>query len=434
MNGNKNNHFGALVRWQFGWVLVLALALIAATCVSAAAQVSYTVTDLGTLGGPFGVAHDIDASGEINGFALLPDGTQHAFFRVKGATTNVDLGTLGGLTSDSSFRSSETQVAGGAETAGLDPLGQNWFFFNDGTDQISRAYLWQSPGPMVDLGTLGGYNSYANGINTRGQVVGGAQNGTLDATCASLGLTLQQFRGALWENGQIHELPPLSVDASSFALSINNNGEAVGFSSPSACEGFFGGVSRAVLWQNGTVVLLGSGSLGGTLNNWALNSNDLGQVVGFSDVSGDTAQHAFLYQNGIMTDLGTLPGDAGSFAATINNYGQVVGGSFDESGNERAFLWEHGVMRDLNTLIPSDSPLYLLFAPGINSLGEIVGAAFVMTGPQAGEVHGFLATPVHGGSVRVSPKLNLPQHVRKLLHQQTLSFRKFNCGPNRPLP
>lgn len=382
-------------------------------------QTTYILTDLGTLGGPFGVAHDIDASGQINGYALLPDGSQHAFFRAKGATTNLDLGTLGGMTSDSSFRSSEIQVAGGAETTQTDPLKQN--FFGDNTNLVGRAYLWQK-GVMTDLGTLGGINSYANGINARGQVVGQAQNATLDATCAALGFTFQELRAALWESGAIQELPPLSGDPNAFALSINDNGQAVGFSSPGACSPD----TRVVLWENGTVTELRS--LGGAMNNWATNISNLGQVVGFSDLPGDTAQHAFLWQGGVTTDLGTLPGDTGSFAAGINNQGQVTGGSFDEFGNERAFLWQNGVMTDLNTLIPSNSPLYLLFAPGINSLGEIVGAGLVMTGPQAGEIHAFLAIPVNGGSARVSPKLNLPQSVRNEL-RKTLSFGKFKRRP-----
>jgi probable HAF family extracellular repeat protein len=385
-------------------------------------QTTYILTDLGTLGGPFGVAHDIDASSQINGFALLPDGSQHAFFRAKGATTNLDLGTLGGVNSDSSFRSSEIQVAGGAETAEGDPLKQN--SWGDGTNLITRAYLWQN-GVMTNLGTLGGINSYANGINARGQVVGQAQNAALDATCASLGYKIQQVRSALWESGEIQELLPLSGDASAFALSINDNGQAVGFSSP----GFCSPVTRVALWENGTVTELRS--LGGATNNWATNISNLGQVVGFSDLPGDISQHAFLWQNGVTTDLGTLPGDTGSFAAGINNQGQVTGGSFDEFGNERAFLWQNGVMTDLNTLLPADSPLYLLFAPGINALGEIVGAAFVMTGPKAGEVHAFLAIPVNGGSVRVSPKLTLPQNVRNQL-QKALSFGKFKRGPIGP--
>src|SRR6266566_2946406 len=80
--------------------------------------------------------------------------------------------------------------------------------------------------------------------------------------------------------------------------------------------------------------------------------NNRGQVVGQSDLPGDTTHHAFLWQNGVMTDLGTLPGIPGSLANGINNKGQVVGFSDDFSGNTVALLWQNGVMTDLNTLIP----------------------------------------------------------------------------------
>ena len=78
-------------------------------------------------------------------------------------------------------------------------------------------------------------------------------------------------------------------------------------------------------------------------------------MVGSSDTaSGNT--RAFLYGNGKMTDLGTLPGGTGSDANGINDSGQVVGlgdiGSHDENGNpvERAFLYSTGAMTDLGML------------------------------------------------------------------------------------
>ena len=53
---------------------------------------------------------------------------------------------------------------------------------------------------------------------------------------------------------------------------------------------------HALLWENGKVTDLGG--LGGTGyggGNLALGINNLGQVVGNSDLPGDTANHAFLW-------------------------------------------------------------------------------------------------------------------------------------------
>ena len=126
------------------------------------------------------------------------------------------------------------------------------------------------------------------------------------------------------------------------------------------------------------------------MNNVAEDINNRAQVVGASDLPGDTTAHAFLWQNGIMTDLGTLPGDVSSGATGINDKSLIVGNSCDVNSNCRAFIYEGGIMTDLNTLIPADSPLYLLLAASINSSGEIVGLA---VDTKTAEPHGFMLTP-----------------------------------------
>src|SRR5262249_33227219 len=124
----------------------------------------------------------------------------------------------------------------------------------------------------------------------------------------------------------------------------------------------------------------------------AINNKD--QAVGQSNLPGDTTFHAFLWQNGVMTDLGTLPGHSSSAAFGINSKGQIVGQSCSDV-ECRAFLWQDGVMTDLNDLIPADSSLFLFEPVSINSRGQIAGAAMDMN---TFETRAFLATPSQQGT------------------------------------
>jgi probable HAF family extracellular repeat protein len=98
-----------------------------------------------------------------------------------------------------------------------------------------------------------------------------------------------------------------------------------------------------------------------------------------------------------MIDLGVLNGDAVGAGLSINNWGDIVGASVTApgpaSGNPRAFLWHKGKMSDLNALIPANASMYLLTAFSINDVGQIAGFGVVTSGPDAGNIHGFLATP-----------------------------------------
>src|SRR5205823_12890707 len=104
--------------------------------------------------------------------------------------------------------------------------------------------------------------------------------------------------------------------------------------------------SRAFLWDNGTMSDLGT--LPEANDSEAFGLNDRGAVVG--DSGNDSLDgHGVLWQAGNVTDLGDL-GRPGTSAHAINDAGQVVGGSHNFESHVHAFLWELGTMRDLGTL------------------------------------------------------------------------------------
>jgi probable HAF family extracellular repeat protein len=395
----------------------------------------YTVTDLGTLGGSYSYGYGINNAGVVSGGAATQaqtDGvSQTAFLWDRGHFFN--LGTLGGIACPDC--SSE---AGGPNAKGESPIlsetsepaymGEDFCGF--GTHRQCLGAIWKN-GKMTALSTLrGGQNGQAYWTNDRGQVVGFAENGTIDPTCASsVPFQVLRFEAVIWgPNGDVHELHPLKGDTVGFAFGINDKGEAVGATgvcSNTSLPPVHPAGAHAVLWEkDGTPTDLGS--LAGLAPNVAGSINNLGQVVGTSPFSDGTI-HSFLWTRTTgMQDLGTFPGAVVTVAPcchTINDKGQVAGFSIDAVGNMRAFLWRNGVMSDLNALVP-DSPLYLLAASSINDAGEIAGYGV----NSDGDVHAFLATPRKCALSHASqgPKV-LPENARELV-QQRLGFGRFGVG------
>jgi len=396
-------------------------------------QNNYVITNLGLLGGSVAAAISINAGGLVSGFSYLP-GNQTEVAAIWQNGNAIPLGTLGGPNSAVQWPNHNARaVVGIAETAEIDPLNEDWscahggFFFPSVDKHICLGFVWQN-GVMSPLPTLGGYNGYATGANDAGQVVGWSETTFVDPTCVFP--QVLQFEATLWgpNPGQVQALLPLEGDPDSAATAINNRGQVVGISG--ICEDAVGEMSaaHAVMWQNGQPINLGD--LGGPAAwNTPTAINNLGQVVGFA-LDAHSNFHAFLWTKaGGMQDLKTLPGDIFSFALGINDHGQVVGQSIGANGS-RAFLWQDGVMTDLNCLtVPSSLPL--VFANDINNSGRITGQAHDSS---AGNFPAFLAVPTPGvnhcsGSPAqatnsaASPQVVLPSNIRAMLRKSGVLSR-----------
>ena len=380
----------------------IATAGLLATAVMA--QPRYSILDLGTLqGGNSSSANYLTDNRLVGGNASDAKGTQQAVFWW--GPFMVNLGAPG-LNSGIFGFNANGQFAITSETSTKDPNNENFCAY--GTSLACLAFRWQQ-GVLTALPTLGGANATIGNINSKGEIPGAAENSTRDPNCpttpsvSGTGPQVLDFQAVVWgpQSGDIRELKPLAGDTVGIALWINDNSQAVGASGTCATTALpplaFG--PHAVLWDaDGTVHDLGN--LGGTAVNMGLAINNQGQVAGVSSLNDQATPgmdvHAFLWDSATgMRDLGTLPGDGGSAGTMLNDAGDVVGPSFDPSGNPRAYLWHDGVMSDLNDLAVNN-PLYLLFATGINSRGEIVG--FGVT--DKGEMHGFLASPINSASAR----------------------------------
>ena len=102
--------------------------------------------------------------------------------------------------------------------------------------------------------------------------------------------------------------------------------------------------------------------------------NDRTQIVGIAQFPETPRNRAFLWEDGTVQDLGTLPGAIDSNAQAINFFATIVGYSTLPSGTT-AIVWRDGEMRDLNEMIADDDPLkssvHLTGASDINDFGWI---------------------------------------------------------------
>jgi probable HAF family extracellular repeat protein len=322
----------------------------------------YRITDLGTLpGGSFSYANSVNGFGQVVGTADIVTSAGHrvhGFLWTKPGGMQ-DLGTLPG--------SDEQEFSSWA--TGINDFGQvtggSW---QDLTS--NNVFLWTESGGMENLFGTPSFNAFSASINDVGQI---ASTGGFFIPQAALWTSATGWQDL---GGYI-----------SYAFGINILGQVVGqFELDSLSP------SHAFLWTKDSG-MQDLGTLAGGTESAANGINAFGQIVGWSNSrNGSATSHAFLWtKDRGMQDLGTLQGGTESAANGINAFGQVVGwsNSGHSSATSHAFLWtKRSGIRDLNNLIRAGSGWVLYNAAGINVWGRIVGYGTIN-----GQEHAFLLTP-----------------------------------------
>ncbi len=335
--------------------------------VTPAAAPSATLTDLGAVSGSRSV-NGLNDSGQSTGQQSDSNGNLYAFILSNGTQTTLTT-SQGKFISTGIDLNNSGQVTGNLATTDQYGVGYAYLYsngqvtafnFNDPEDYIgtpvpsainasgqitgsveyqygNEAFIYYGPNNLAALGTFDGYHesSGANDINDSAHVTGSASSEGNGYAFVYRGNGLENL-GLLGNDGY------LGSDFSS-GNGINNQDQVVG-------------------------------------------SSTIGAVDGNGDPTGQ--YHAFLWNNGTLTDLGTL-GGMNSGANAINDSGQIVGNANLASGDTHACLWQNGTITDLNTLLGNGNSQWLLTdADRINASGQIFGY-----GTFSGATHAYLLTP-----------------------------------------
>lgn len=286
-----------------------------------------TITILGTLGGSGSSAQAVNENGQIAGYSTSPAGATHAVVWSNGQILDLGPGQA-------------TDINAGGEVVG----------FNAG-----RALRWtpKSGGgydPPVDLGTLGGTYGDAQAINDGGQVTGNS---------TTTGGASHAYLRTGTTTSDIHPATGPLAGGASFPWGLNNTGSVVGQ--------WNGTPNQSFVWTSaGGMQLLPT--LGGS-RGVALDINDNGQIVGWSEPAPGQADEAYIYENGAIRRLGSL-GRPGSVGLAITASGLVVGRATTRAGSSHAFYWTAaGGMKDLG--LPKGTSFGQAW--DVNSSGWIVG-------------------------------------------------------------
>jgi uncharacterized repeat protein (TIGR01451 family) len=329
----------------------------------------YSLTDLGTLGGMYSNGAVLNETGQIAGFGHTAGNA-----------------SLRGALSQDGAKISELIVAGShVQADGINGAGAvaGRLLNAAGT---ARAFVLRN-GATTELPTLGGTAGRATAINDSGVVTGAAD-------VAGSG----SEHAFVWNGASVRDLGTLG-GANSQGSDINATGQIVGYAENASR------ITHAALWTapySGAPTDLGT--LGGSFSEaHAVNAG--GQVTGVSSNTGDTQFRGFVWQAGVMTDIGALTANSPDTAGLdINSAGDVVGysttsASANPAAVKRAIVRKTGTtLADLNGLILPGSGFVLTEARAINDNGQIVGIGTLTPPADAQNVirveqHAVLLTP-----------------------------------------
>lgn len=220
------------------------------------------------------------------------------------------------------------------------------------------------------------------GINSLGDVVGEASDGTL--------LTGTHAFLVTDSGGAVDLTPGLSASIAR-ALDINDAGEIAGYA---------GG--RVYRWSD-----TGAEDLG-VMDGFALAFgqalNDVGQIAGFATTASGNAQHILRYSDGIgFEDLGG--GGETNQGWGINNLGDVVGLGDLGAGIVRGFIYtDDDGLQDLNALLAPGLHWFVLGASDINDEREISAWAI---NNDTGRTHAVRLVPSATSGDTVAPTVTI---------------------------
>lgn len=264
----------------------------------------------------------------------------------------VDLGVLAGGDFSYAYSISNTGVASGRSRAKLEfPNGDTV------TSNVNAVRFYN--GNVQDLGNLGAGRAEGRAVNDGGTVAGFSLIETADGSRQNQAF-INKFK-----TGYTKNIGTLDAGKESRAYGINNNGKVVGWSNTKADGSDH--VAFVYDMETDTMEALSGPMLGGA-RSFAFDINDKGQIAGTATTANGSA-HAFSYENGVATDLGSLDDSGNAEARAINENGFVTGWSLTDSKDFHAFLYDGTGMVDLGSM-GGDSKGY-----DVNIHGTVVGSS-----------------------------------------------------------